>query len=1145
MALHLPPPPRPASADTQCRWRPPHGAARALLPALAAQAHAGPVVVVAADAQEAWALEDELAFFAGPLPVLHFPDRETLPYDVFNPHPQIVAQRIATLCRLPALERGVLVVPAAALAHRLPPPSYVASAGFTLAVGQASPAAALRRRLAAAGYRRCAHIAEPGDYALRRGVLEIHPPEAERPLRIRLADETVASIRAFDPQTQRSGEALDELALPPAREYPLGADAAQRLQAGLADAGSSPSDAWLRELHEGEPPAGVECYLPLLLDDTATLFDYLPNGALFVLDPGVTAAVDAVWREARARHARQATDRPLPPPEALYLAPGDVEDRLASQRRVLFADDADAPASAPAPELGLAPAQRGAASLTRFLAGYAGAVLVAADSPGRRATLAEALAGAGLEAVAVEDWAGFLQQAGHGHRLALTTAPLEQGFALAEPALTVLTERELYGVRARRPLPRRHQPGPLAPGGGLADLREGDPVVHVESGIGRYRGLVSMELGGTRGEFLAIEYAEGDKLYVPVTQLGQVSRYAGTSPEHAPLHALGSGAWERTRDKAAADVRDAAAELLALQAAREARRRPPLEFDRTRLAAFAASFPYEETPDQRAAIDAVLADLAAPRPMDRVICGDVGFGKTEVALRAAFAVASAGRQVAVLVPTTLLAQQHHRSFAERLEGWPVTAAAISRFRSSRKLSDTLARLADGRLDVVIGTHKLLQPDVAFHDLGLVIIDEEQRFGVRQKEQLKKLRAQVDVLTMSATPIPRTLSMALGGLRGLSLIATPPTRRIAVRTTLTRWDDAVLREALCRELSRGGQAYFLHNAVESIETVAERLRALVPEARLAVAHGQMKAAVLARVMEDFYRRRANLLVCTTIIETGIDVPSANTIVIDRAESFGLAQLQQLRGRVGRSNRRAYAYLVISDPAAMTEEARQRLEAFAREEELGAGFALAAHDLEIRGAGELLGEAQSGQIQAVGFDLYARLLERTVGALQAGTEPDLELGRKDVEIELHLPASIPPEYVPDVPTRLDLYRRLAGATAAEAVDALQTELIERFGLLPEPAARLIAVARLRLMARALGIARLDLDRRGGVVSFGPAATIDGKALDRLLASQPQVYAREDDTHLAVKLELGSDEDVLRAAEELLARLGAPRPVADPAA
>jgi transcription-repair coupling factor (superfamily II helicase) len=1139
MALHLPPPPLPASARTPCRWSPPRGAARALFPALAAQAYERPVVVVAADPQEAWALEDELVFFAGALPVLHFPDRETLPYDAFNPHPQIVAQRIATLQRLAAFERGLLVVPAVTLAQRLAPPSHVTGAGLTLATGRSWTPAALRQRLAAAGYRRCARIEDPGDYSLHRGVLEIHPPDAEQPFRIRLADEAIASIRAFDPQTQRSGETLDELALRPAREYPLGADAAERLRAGLADTDPAPSGAWLRELQDGGLPAGIESCLPLLFDDTATLFDYLPNGALFVLDPGLPAAVDASWREARTRHARQAADRPLLPPEALYLTPDELEEYLAARRRVVFADDADAPASTPAPELGLAPAQRGSASLTRFLAGHAGAVLIAADSAGRRAALAEALDGAGLDAAAAQDWAGFLQQVGRGHRLVLATAPLEQGFALAEPALTVLTERELYGVRARPPSRRERRPGPLAPGGVLAELREGDPIVHVQSGIGRYRGLVSMELGGDEGEFLAIEYADGDKLYVPVNQLGQVSRYAGTSPERAPLHALGSGAWERARDKAAADVRDAAAELLALQAAREARRRPPLRLDRASLAAFAASFPYEETPDQRAAIDAVLADLAGPRPMDRVICGDVGFGKTEVALRAAFAVASAGRQVAVLVPTTLLAQQHYRSFAERLAGWPVTVAAISRFRSSKKLTDTLARLADGRLDIVIGTHKLLQPDVAFHDLGLVIIDEEQRFGVRQKEQLKKLRAQVDVLTMTATPIPRTLSMALGGLRDLSLIATPPTRRIAVRTTLTRWDEGVLREAVCRELSRGGQVYFLHNAVESIEAVAARLRALVPEAHLAVAHGQMKPAELARVMNGFYRRRSNVLVCTTIIETGIDVPSANTIVIDRAEGFGLAQLQQLRGRVGRSSRRAYAYLVVSDPEAMTEEARQRLEAFAREEELGAGFALAAHDLEIRGAGELLGEEQSGQIQAVGFDLYARLLERTVRALEAGTEPDLDLGRKDVEIELHLPALIPADYVPDVPTRLDLYRRLAAATAAEEVDAVEAELVDRFGLLPEPAARLLAIARLRLSARPLGIARLDLDRSGGVVSFGPGSAIDASTLERLVASQPQVYAREDDTHLAVTLELASDEDVLRAAEELLVRLGAQRP------
>ncbi|MGN2241902.1 transcription-repair coupling factor [Frateuria sp. GZRR33] len=1144
MPRSIPAPTLPRSARSPCAWALPHGSALALWTVLAAQAHEGVVVLVADDPQRAWVLEDELAFFAGALPVLHFPDWETLPYDEFNPHPRIVSQRIATLQRLATLERGVLVVPVTALMQRIAPPAYLAT-GLRLASGDTLTPADARRALEANGYRRVAQVADPGDYAPRGSVLDVYPTGAAQPFRVRFAEGAVASIKAVDADTQRSQQAIERLDLLPAREFPLDADAVRRFRAQLREriAGDPEACPLYRDMREGLAPAGVESWLPLFFEHTATLFDYLPGSPLFVPLPDTQAAARMLWDEACARHARRADGqaRPLLPPDALYLEPTQLEARLAKQRRVRFDTGAGDNPTTPAPPLTLARASGDARTLADFLDGHAGAVLIAADSPGRRDALVEALDAIGRAPRNVAGWRAFLDLPAR-QALAVTVAPLEQGFVLAQPPLAVLTERELYGLRARRPRRRRHEGGPLAPRGELAELREDEPVVHVDSGVGRYRGLQAMELGGSPGEFLAIEYAKGDKLYVPVTQLGQVSRYAGTSPERAPLHALGSGAWERARAKAAGDVRDAAAELLALQAAREARSRPPLKIDRRQLAAFAADFPYEETPDQRAAIDAVMADLAAPRPMDRVICGDVGFGKTEVALRAAFAVASAGKQVAVLVPTTLLAQQHCRSFVERLEGWPVTVEAISRFRAGRKLDATLERLADGRLDILIGTHKLLQPQVRFHDLGLVIIDEEQRFGVRQKERLKQLRSEVDVLTMTATPIPRTLGMALGGLRHLSLIATAPTERIAVRTTVTPWDRALIADALRRELARGGQAYFLHNAVESIQRIADELRSLVPEARLAVAHGQMKAGELEQVMGAFLRRRYNVLVCTTIIETGIDIPGANTIVIDRAENFGLAQLQQLRGRVGRSARRAYAYLVVSDPDTMTEEARLRLDAFAAEEELGAGFALAARDLEIRGAGELLGEEQSGQIQAVGFSVYARLLERTVQALKDGEEPDVDLTRGDTVVELHLPVLIPDDYVPDVPTRLALYKRIAGADAEEALHALEMELVDRFGLLPEPTARLFALARLRLMAQPLGIARVDMDHHGGVVVFGRGTTVDAAALDRLIEAQPEVYAREDEDRLAVTLDLAEPADAMRAAEELLVRLGARRPEAD---
>jgi len=722
-------------------------------------------------------------------------------------------------------------------------------------------------------------------------------------------------------------------------------------------------------------------------------------------------------------------------------------------------------------------------------------------------------------------------------RLAITVAPLEQGFSLEQPALTVITERELAGARARTERQRRRsaERDPEAILRDLAELEIGAPIVHVDHGVGRYLGLVALEVGGMPGEFLAIEYARGDKLYVPVAQLALVSRYSGADDEHAPLHSLGGEAWDRAKRKAAEKVRDVAAELLAIHAQRAARQGNAIDYDHAMLARFADGFPFEETPDQQAAIDAVLADLASPQPMDRVVCGDVGFGKTEVALRAAVAVASAGKQVAVLVPTTLLAQQHFDSFLDRLADFPIRVELLSRFRAKKETAEALRRLAEGKLDIVVGTHKLLQSDVKFRDLGLVIVDEEHRFGVRHKEQLKKLRAEVDLLTLTATPIPRTLNMAMSGMRDLSIIATPPAARMAVKTLVAQYDPALVREAFQRELARGGQVYFLHNSIDSIGRIARELGALVPDARIRVAHGQMSAHELEQAMLDFHRQRFNVLVCTTIIESGIDVPTANTIVIDRADRFGLAQLHQLRGRVGRSHHRAYAYLIVPDRKAMTADAEKRLAALESLEELGAGFTLATHDMEIRGAGELLGEAQSGQIEAIGFALYNELLERAVRALRSGKVPDFELGGDSgSEVELHLPALIPDDYLPDVHARLTLYKRIASANDDDALRDLQVEMIDRFGLLPQPAKNLFAIAGLRLRAAALGVRKLDLGAAGGRVTFQPRPEIDPATIIRLIQRQPRVFKLDGQDKLRIAMELPQAADRLRAADELLGTL-----------
>lgn len=1138
-------PPLPTSPKQRRFWTPPHGSARALLVAEAARSHEGLVVVVTRDTQRAHALEDELRIFSGTLPVLHFPDWETLPYDVFSPHPDIVSQRVATLYQLPGVKRGVLVVPAATLMQRIAPRAHIAGTGLMLRKGQKLDLAAEQRRLEACGYRHVPQVAEPGDFAVRGALIDIYPMGAGEPYRIELFDDEVESIRSFDPETQRSQQQVEKVELLPAREFPVTDEAAKDFRNRLRE--RFPIDVrrcpLYQDMKEGVTPGGIEYYLPLFFETTATLFDYLGEDAMFVLGEGAREASEQFWTQTAERYDQRAHDieRPVLPPAELYLSPEQLREQLNRRLRVEVVESGHEHAvdagTQPAPDAPLnRKGEEPGTSLRHFFAAYPGRMLIAADSAGRREALLEQLATTGLRPQNVDGWQAFLNDAS---KLAITIAPLEQGFALKQPAITVLTERELFGERVRTER-RRRRGAARDPDAVIRDLTElsiGSPIVHVDHGVGRYQGLVSMELGGMTGEFLVIEYAKGDKLYVPVAQLGLVSRYSGTAPELAPLHSLGGDAWERARKKAAEKVRDVAAELLAIYAQREARGGESLPIDRQLVEAFGSSFPFEETPDQQQAIDAVLGDLARPRAMDRVICGDVGFGKTEVALRAAFAAATAGKQVALLVPTTLLAQQHYRNFADRFADWPVKVDVLSRFRSTKDVNEALKRLADGQIDVIIGTHKLLQSDVKFKNLGLVIVDEEQRFGVRQKEQLKKLRAEVDLLTMTATPIPRTLNMAMSGLRDLSIIATPPAHRMAVRTFVSAWEPALIREAFQRELQRGGQVYFLHNEVESIERTAREVQELVPDARVGIAHGQMPERELEQVMADFHRQRFNVLVCTTIIETGIDIPTANTIIIDRADRFGLAQLHQLRGRVGRSHHRAYAYLIVPDRRAITADAEKRLEALASLEELGAGFTLATHDLEIRGAGELLGDEQSGQIQEIGFGLYTELLERAVRALKSGKVPDFDLSSEhETEVELHLPALIPDDYLPDVHARLTLYKRIASARDEETLRELQVEMIDRFGLLPDAVKNLFAVAGLKLKATPLGIRKLDFGTNGGRITFRDKPDVDPTAIIRLIQSSPRVYKLDGQDKLKINLELPGASERIRAAQDLLGRLGA---------
>jgi len=1148
MPVALPRPPLPANAKTRRYWAVPHGSSWALEVAEAARAHDGLLVVVARDTRSADNLEGELAVFAGELPVLHFPDWETLPYDVFSPHPEVVSQRIATLYRLPSIKRGVLVVPVATLMQRIAPRTHITGSGLVLRKGQKLDIGAEQRRLEAAGYRNVPQVGEPGDFAVRGALIDIFAMGANEPYRVELFDDEVESIRTFDTETQRSQHQVESVDLLPAREFPVTEEAAKNFRANLRE--RFPIDTrrcpLYQDMKEGVTPGGIEYYLPLFFPVTETLFDYIAGDALFVLGDGVLDAAEQFWAQTSERYDQRAHDieRPVLPPGEIYLPPEHLRERLNKQVRIDVVPKGQEHAvdlgTMPAPEVPLnRKGEEPGTSLRHFLASYKGSVLIAADSAGRREALIEQLAGGGMKPVNVDDWKDFLAK---DERFAITVASLEQGFALTKPALTVFTERELFGERVRTDRKKRvgaaRDPESIIKD--LTELSIGSPIVHIDHGVGRYQGLVSLDVGDMPGEFLTIEYAKGDKLYVPVAQLGLVSRYTGTAPELAPLHSLGGDAWERARKKAAEKVRDVAAELLAIYAQREARQGESLSIDRQMLEEFAATFPFEETADQQAAIDAVIVDLAAPRAMDRVVCGDVGFGKTEVALRAAFAAATAGKQVAVLVPTTLLAQQHYRNFADRFADWPVRVDVISRFKSKKETDAALERLAEGQIDVMVGTHKLLQADIRFKNLGLVIVDEEQRFGVRQKEQLKKLRAEVDLLTLTATPIPRTLNMAMSGLRDLSIIATPPAHRTAVRTLISTYQPALIREAIQRELARGGQVYFLHNEVESIERIARELGELVPEARIRVAHGQMPERELEQVMADFHRQRFNVLVSTTIIESGIDIPTANTIVVNRADRFGLAQLHQLRGRVGRSHHRAYAYLIVPDRKAMTADAEKRLEALASLEELGAGFTLATHDLEIRGAGEMLGDEQSGQIQEIGFGLYTELLDRAVRALKSGKVPDFDLtSEHETEVELHLPALIPNDYLPDVHARLTLYKRIASARNDEGLRELQVEMIDRFGLLPDQTKCLFAVAQLKLMATPLGIRKVDFGASGGRITFRDKPDIDPVALIRLIQTQPRIFKMDGQDKLRVIMELPGSAERIRTAQETLVSLGARRP------
>ncbi|MCZ6656423.1 MAG: transcription-repair coupling factor [Gammaproteobacteria bacterium] len=1129
----------PSRAGERIAWENLHGAAPGYFAAKAAEQHGGFTLVVANNTAQAQRWLDQIGLFHSGANPLHFPDWETLPYDAFSPHQDIISERLATLSRLPKVRQGVLVVPVTTLMQRLAPKSYIDGHSFALREAERFDLHEERGRLDAAGYLSVDTVRGRGEYAVRGSLMDIFPMGSDNPVRIDLMDDEIDSLRIFDADTQLTIDRVAGIELLPAKEFAFDDASISRFR-----------NRWhatfnvdvrrcsvYQDVSSRIPPSGIEYYLPFFFDAVATLFDYLPANTLVVQAHDMDKAARQFWADVDARHESLGYDveRPIVDPGALFLALDELYAHLNDYPRVILGDTYKHKIqfhTRPLPNLQAnARLKNPARALVRFTEDQADRrMLFTAESAGRRELLYEFLTRAGVRPTDFESLADFVAAT---DRFGIIIAPLDEGLWTDE--LLIVSESQLFGHRAEDPQKvsgtRVIDPDQVIRN--LTELNLGAPVVHIEHGIGRYRGLQTLSIDGHESEFLTLEYAGEAKLYVPVTSLHLITRYAGADAALAPLHRLGSDQWEKAKRRAAEKIVDVAAELLNIYARRATQTSYAFTVPNEDYQRFNSQFPFEVTVDQQRAIDAVIDDLASDKATDRLICGDVGFGKTEVAMRAAFVTVQNDKQVVVLVPTTLLAQQHFDTFRDRFADWPVNIDVVSRLRTEGQVARARERLARGTLDILIGTHKLLSPSFSFKDLGLVVIDEEHRFGVRQKERLRALRAEVDVVALTATPIPRTLNMAISGIRDLSIIATPPARRLSINTFVHEKRHHIIREAISRELMRGGQVFYLHNEVRSIEQAAEKIAEMVPEARIGIGHGQMAKRKLERVMADFYHRQLNVLVCTTIIENGIDIPNANTIIIERADKFGLAQLHQLRGRVGRSHRQAYAYLLTPHPKAMTRDAVKRLEAIAAASELGVGFTLATHDLEIRGAGELLGDEQSGQIESVGFSLYMDLLDRAVQAIREGKTPNLDAPLEHLghEVNLHCGTLIPASYLPDVHTRLIMYKRIANAKNQDALDSLQVEMIDRFGFLPVPLKQLFRVTSLKLRVNPLGIVRFDLGENGGKVEFGADTSVDPLAIVTIVQKYPNTYRLDSATKLRINRALTDLEDRFRFADELL--------------
>ncbi len=1156
MSIHSAPadifnPQLPGKSGQVMVWSELYGSSFGLAIVSAAHRHTGPIIVVTPDNRHTQSLEDEIHFYMGrhnSFPILSYPDWECLVYDRFSPHQDIISQRLRTLASLPTLKQGIIILSISNLLQRTPPQTYIAAHSFSLACGDKLDTDKFKLQLETAAYRHVSQVYEHGEYAVRGGIIDLFPMGSAHPYRIDLFGDEVDSIRLFDAESQRSAETVNQIELLPAREFPMTEEGINRFRQSYRErfSGDPQQSLIYTEVSKGNIPPGAEFYMPLFFDDTSSFLDYLPTDSLLILDNECEQVANTFAIEVVERFQSVGTDpeRPALPPEALYQQYDELRKQLMHWPLIEYG---------PAPEHSEKTclrfttrrpdtfdvdihAEQPYRRLLDFLATTKKRVMLACETTGRRENLKNILNEQGVYPSIAEDAQAFLSG---NETLALCAARLDRGLSLEQPGLIILSEIQLYGnkvfQRRRRSKPARDPESVIR---SLADLNIGDPVIHETQGVGRYIGLQTLDINNSKNEFLMLEYRDGDKLYVPVMSLHLVSRFTAASPDSAPLHKLGGKEWEKTRRKAQKKAYDAAVDLLAVQALRDTREGHAFPAADFHYDHFAAAFPFEETPDQARAIDDVIQDMTSSKPMDRLVCGDVGFGKTEVALRASFFAVHGEYQVALLVPTTLLALQHYENFRDRFADLPIRVELLSRFRTKKESDAVIAGMKNGSVDVVIGTHRLLQKDISFKRLGLMILDEEQRFGVRHKEILKKKRSQVDILTLTATPIPRTLNLSLSGLREISIIATPPQQRLTIRTFVAEWSEGQIREGFLREIRRGGQIYFLHNEVRSMPAMQEKLEEIMPEARIRMAHGQMPERELEHIMQDFYHQRFNVLLCSTIIESGIDIPSANTIFINRGDQFGLSQLHQLRGRVGRSHHQAYCYVMVQSKKLITADATRRLDALEQLDDLGAGFALAMHDMEIRGTGELLGESQSGVIDEVGFNLYTDLLNRAIRSLKTGKELSAEDIENDsssaVEIDLQIPARLPENYLPDVHTRLIMYKRIANAKNTEELYELQIEMIDRFGLLPDEAKALIKLTELRIEAMAMGITEMRIGEEGGRLRFSEKPNIEPMALIQLLQSRKGRYRMEGPQTLHLTAELPSEDQRLQAVKEVMNEL-----------